>query len=113
MMNMMTNDISPFDELPIGTKFNWLDVDLEVCEGDTCSGCYFNYCMSRCKDFVCSQNDRKDGKDVIFSDINRTKINIEYHSHPVLNRNQIIELIKKKYKESNNNLYKELLDEIG
>lgn len=67
MKNLMNNSESVFDDLPIGTKVIWVeDVELEVRPGGSCSGCYFNFCMGRCRHFICSSTERKDNKDIIF-----------------------------------------------
>ena len=56
-----------FEDLPIGTKVMWVeDVELEIRPSESCGGCYFNFCMGRCKHFVCSSTERKDNVDIIF-----------------------------------------------
>lgn len=57
-------------EFKIGEVFDAGLVRLKYVEGDTCSGCIFEYCMS-CSftDIIagpCSHAGRKDGKNVIF-----------------------------------------------
>lgn len=62
---MENHDI--FEELPIGSRIMLVeDVELEIRQGNSCSGCYFNFCMGRCKHFVCSSTERKDKLDIIF-----------------------------------------------
>lgn len=63
----MENNNNIFEDLPVGTKVVWMeDVELEILQSGSCSGCYFNFCMGRCKHFVCSSTERKDELDIIF-----------------------------------------------
>lgn len=67
MKNLIDNSKSVFDDLPIGSRVMWVeDVELEVKPSGSCSGCYFNFCMGRCRHFVCSSNEREDKVDIIF-----------------------------------------------
>ena len=117
-MNGMIEDIWPWDDLAIGTKFKVGNNELEVVEDDKggCNGCYFNIRRDYCSQFKCSSNERSDNKDVVYTDINFKSRIIQHKqqiNRHVLNRSQIIELIEKKYNETGNELYKELLNEIG
>ena len=70
MGEVLIKSISPMDDLEIGKVFDWVeDVKLIVEANGTCNGCYFNFCMGRCRHFVCSSNERKDKNDVIFKQI--------------------------------------------
>lgn len=116
MMNGMTNKAWPWDDLEIGTVFNNGETELEVVEDELgcCSGCYFNISRVHCEHFKCGSRERADQKNVIFVDI-KFKDRLEAkksNNKRILNRSQIIELIKQKYAATNNELYKELLDEI-
>lgn len=70
MSETYIKSISPMDDLEIGKVFDWVeDVKLIVEVNGTCNNCYFNFCMGRCRHFVCSGNERKDKTDVIFKRI--------------------------------------------
>lgn len=110
-----TNNIF-IEELPIGQEVTFDGVDLIVTKGDTCGKCYFNFCMGRCSHIPCSAIQRSDENNIYFA---RKNVEVKLHNPEyiqpkhILNRHQIIELIEEKYKNTGNNLYKELLDEIG
>lgn len=62
------NDLSVMSKLPIGSKFEYYGLTLEVQSGDTCQGCMFDEDGDRkvCDSWVCSRSCREDNTSVIF-----------------------------------------------
>lgn len=115
MINLC-NKSAIFDIVEIGEAIEWGDKILIAREGNTCAGCYFNISMQTCRHIHCSGMERPDQKDIIFSEYN-DRVNVEKRvckkRRLIMNHIDIINLIKKKYDDTKNPLYKELLDEIG
>lgn len=72
--------IEDFRSLPVGRTFEWCKLIFEVRESSSCKGCWFLDAESGCTSSLidrsvpcCGGSSRKDGKDVIFVQVNEVQ----------------------------------------